>query len=88
MKRSTNSSTALRTPIAQQSLANGRSVEMPDVGISIIVIAVSLTGFRYSYQQEYVFLVNRQLSHSHSQACSLIFQTDLGIRIAAITNVQ
>ena len=47
-------STAFRAPFAQQILANGRSAEMPDVGISIIVIAVSLTGFRYSYQQEYV----------------------------------
>ena len=47
-------STAFRAPIAQQILGDGRSAEMPDVGISIIVIAVSLTGFRYSYQQEYV----------------------------------
>ena len=41
-------------PLPTQILGDGRSAEMPDVGISIIVIAVSLTGFRYSYQQECV----------------------------------
>lgn len=58
---------------------------MPDVGASIIVIAVDLS---IAINKSMFFFVNRQLSHSHSQACSLIFQTDLGIRLAAITNVQ
>ena len=56
-KESTKSSAALRAPTAKQILANGRGV-VPGVSITRI-IAVSLSGFKYSYKQEYVSLVNR-----------------------------
>ena len=79
-KESTKSSTAFGAPTAKQILANGRGVGSTR---GEYINTVSLSGFKYRYQQEYVSLVNRQLSHF----CSLIFQTNLEMRLAAISSL-